>query len=135
MCGNLFLSMITRASLELGYNQQEGIDFTETFNLVTRLEAIRILLAFASYKNIKLFQMDVKSSFLNEEIYFKQPPSFEDLRHPKHINIIFKATNENLCKDLFVLMQNKFEISMMGEIKFFLGVQVKQEKEGIHIYQ
>jgi len=50
-----------------GYNQQ-GIDFTETFALVARLESIRIMLAFASYKNIKLFQMDVKSDFLNDFI-------------------------------------------------------------------
>ena len=60
-----------------GYNQQEGIDFTETFAPVARLEAIRILLAFASHKNIKLYQMDVKSAFLNgfieKEVFVKQP--------------------------------------------------------------
>jgi len=43
-----------------GYNQQEGIDFIETFAPIARLEAIRIMLSFATYKNIKLFQMDVK---------------------------------------------------------------------------
>jgi len=48
-----------------GYNKQEGIDYDETFAPVARLEAIRILLAYASHKNIKLFQMDVKSAFLN----------------------------------------------------------------------
>jgi vacuolar-type H+-ATPase catalytic subunit A/Vma1 len=46
-----------------GYNQQEGIDYDETFAPVARLEAIRIMLAYASHKNIKLFQMDVKSAF------------------------------------------------------------------------
>jgi len=56
-----------------GYNQQEGIDYDETFPPVARLEAIKILLAYAAHKSIKLFQMDVKSAFLNgflnEEVY------------------------------------------------------------------
>jgi hypothetical protein len=56
-----------------GYNQQEGIVYYENFATVARLEAIRILLAYAAYKGIKLFQMDVKSEFLNdflnEEVY------------------------------------------------------------------
>ena len=60
-----------------GYTQVEGIDFEETFAPVARLEAIRITLAYASYKNFKLFQMDVKSAFLNgfidEEVYVEQP--------------------------------------------------------------
>ena len=56
-----------------GYNQEEGIDYDETFAPVARLEAIRMLLAFASFMDFKLFQMDVKSAFLNgyieEEVY------------------------------------------------------------------
>ena len=64
-----------------GYSQQEGIDYEETFAPVARLEAIRIFLAFAASKGFKLYQMDVKSAFLNgfieEEVYVKQPPSFE----------------------------------------------------------
>ena len=61
--------------------QKEGIDFEETFAPVARLEAIRIFLAFAASKGFKVFQMDVKSAFLNgfieEEVYVKQPPGFE----------------------------------------------------------
>ena len=61
-----------------GYSQEEGIDYEETYAPVARLEGIRMLLAFACIKNIKLFQMDVKSAFLNgfinEEVYVKQPP-------------------------------------------------------------
>jgi len=76
-----------------GYNQQEGIDYDETFALVARLEAIRILLAYASHKNIKLFQMDDKSAFpngfLNEEVYVHQPPGFENTNKPNHV---FKLT-------------------------------------------
>ena len=64
----------------------EGIDFDETFAHVARLEAIRILLAYANHHNILLYQMDVKSAFLNgkieEEVYVAQPPGFEDPKHP-----------------------------------------------------
>ena len=65
-----------------GYSQEEGIDYDETFAPVARLEAICMLMAYASFMRIKLFQMDVKSAFLNgvlsEEVYVKQPPGFED---------------------------------------------------------
>ena len=63
----------------------EGIDFDETFAPVARLEAIRILLAYANHNYILLYQMDVKSAFLNgkiEEVYVAQPPGFEDLKRP-----------------------------------------------------
>jgi len=63
-----------------GYTQQEGIDFEETFAPVARLEAIRMFLAFSSFQQIKVYQMDVKSSFLNgdleEEVYIEQPEGF-----------------------------------------------------------
>ena len=65
-----------------GYTQVEGVDFDETFAPVARLESIRILLAIASHLNFKLYQMDVKSAFLNgmlqEEVYVKQPKGFID---------------------------------------------------------
>ena len=61
-----------------GYRQEEGIDYDETFTLVARLEAIRIFLAYSANKNFKVYQMDVKSAFLNgkldEEVYVQQPP-------------------------------------------------------------
>ena len=61
-----------------GYNQQEGIDYEETFSPVTSLEDKRRLLTFACYKNFILYQMDVKSAFLNgfinEEVFVGQPP-------------------------------------------------------------
>ena len=72
-----------------GYTQEEGIDYDETFAPVARLEAIRMLLAYACFMGFKLFQMDVKSAFLNgvlsEEVYVKQPPSFEDPVHPEYV--------------------------------------------------
>ena len=64
-----------------GYNQEEDIDCDETFAPVARLEAIRKLLAFASYMDFKLYQMDIKSTFLNgyiqEEVYIEQPLGFD----------------------------------------------------------
>ncbi|GKA77205.1 retrovirus-related pol polyprotein from transposon TNT 1-94 [Tanacetum coccineum] len=72
-----------------GYNQHEGIDFDETFAPVARLEAIRIFLAFATYMNFIVYQMDIKSAFLNgklkEEVYVKQPPGFESNAFPNHL--------------------------------------------------
>jgi hypothetical protein len=71
-----------------GYSQVEGLDFGETFAPVVRLEAIRLLLAYSSLNDIKLYQMDMKSAFLNDKInelvYIEQPPGFEDLRNPNH---------------------------------------------------
>jgi hypothetical protein len=72
-----------------GYTQVEGLDFGETYAPVARLEATRILLTYACAHNIKLYQMDVKSVFLNgyinEEVYVVQPPDFEDDKKPDHV--------------------------------------------------
>ncbi|KAH9296619.1 hypothetical protein KI387_040207, partial [Taxus chinensis] len=63
-----------------GYAQVEGVDFDETFVHVARMEAIRLFLAYATYKGFKVYQMDVKSTFLNgnlnEEVYIEQPDGF-----------------------------------------------------------
>ncbi|GJU93011.1 retrovirus-related pol polyprotein from transposon TNT 1-94 [Tanacetum coccineum] len=72
------LNQITLRLVAQGYNQQEGINYDETYAPVARLESIRILLAYAYALDFKLFQMDVKSAFLNgfinEEVYVAQPP-------------------------------------------------------------
>jgi hypothetical protein len=75
--------VVTRNKVRLvakGYSQVEGLDFDETYAHVARLESIRILLAYATYHGLKLYQMDVKSAFLNgpikEEVYVEQPPGF-----------------------------------------------------------
>ena len=71
------------------------MDFGENFAPVARLEAIRILLANESHHEIKLYQMDVKSAFLNgfinELVYVEQPPGFEDPRYPNHVYRLSKA--------------------------------------------
>ncbi|GJT88415.1 copia protein [Tanacetum coccineum] len=78
-----------------GYNQQEGINYDETYAPVTRLESIRILLAYACALDFKLFQMDVKSAFLNgfinEEVYVAQPLGFIDFEKPDHVYKLKKA--------------------------------------------
>jgi hypothetical protein len=78
-----------------GYSQVEGLDFGETFAPVAHLEAIRILLAFAASKGFKLYQMDVKSVFLNgviqEEVYIRQPLGFENPKYPDRVYKLSKA--------------------------------------------
>ncbi|KAI3819538.1 hypothetical protein L1987_13379 [Smallanthus sonchifolius] len=150
------------------FNQQEGIDYTEVYAPVARLEAISLFLAFASYKGFKVFQLDVKSVFLcgkvKEEVYLCQPPGFEDPINPSKVfkldkalyglhkapracrgeyllvqiyvdDIIFGSTNEGLCKEFEGIMKSKFEMSAMGELSFFLGLQVNQKEDGFFIHQ
>ncbi|GKB53494.1 retrovirus-related pol polyprotein from transposon TNT 1-94 [Tanacetum coccineum] len=78
-----------------GYRQEEGIDFEESFAPVARLEAIRIFLAFSAYMNMVVYQMDVKTAFLNgnlrEEVYVSQPNGFMDPDNPNHVYKLKKA--------------------------------------------
>nr|GEX13785.1 retrovirus-related Pol polyprotein from transposon TNT 1-94 [Tanacetum cinerariifolium] len=75
--------------------QEEGIDFEESFAPVARLEAVRIFIAFAAYKSFLIFQMDVKTTFLNgplkEEVYVAQPDGFVDPDHPENVYQLRKA--------------------------------------------
>ncbi|GJW09314.1 retrovirus-related pol polyprotein from transposon TNT 1-94 [Tanacetum coccineum] len=178
-----------------GYNQQEGIDYDETYAPVARLESIRILLAYACTLDFKLFQMDVKSAFLNgfinEEVYVAQPLGFIDFEKPDHVyklkkalyglkqapkawydrlkaflikheykigmvdntlftkkkssnliivqiyvdDIIFGSTYQDMCDEFAKIMHDEFEMSMMGELNFFLGLQIKQMEDGIFFNQ
>ncbi|GJY20318.1 putative ribonuclease H-like domain-containing protein [Tanacetum coccineum] len=148
-----------------GYNQQEGIDYDETFAPIAKLKAIRIFLAFSTYMNFIVYQMDVKSTFLNiklkEEVYVKQPLGFESNEFPNHFargkidnnlfvyktqtdvilvqlyvdDIIFGSTSTKLCKQFAKLMTQRYEMSMMGVLIDFLGFQIKQSEGGISINQ
>ena len=89
--------IVTRNKARLvaqGFTQIEGLDFGETYAPVARLESIRILLAYATHHGFKLYQMDVKSAFLNgpisELVYVEQPPGFEDPKHPGHVFRVHK---------------------------------------------
>nr|GEW47777.1 retrovirus-related Pol polyprotein from transposon TNT 1-94 [Tanacetum cinerariifolium] len=139
-----------------GHIQEEGINYEEVFAPVARIEAIRLFLAYASFMGFMWYQMDFKSAFLygtiKEEVYVCQPPGFEDPDHPDKVykvvkallvyirlleldDIIFGATNKYLCKSFKKLMKDKFHMSSMGELTFFLGLQAKLKKDGIFISQ
>nr|GFA26059.1 hypothetical protein [Tanacetum cinerariifolium] len=79
----------------VGYSQQEGIDYDETFAPVARIEAIRLFLAYDAHKDFTVFQMDVKTTFLNEilkeEVYVGQPPGFVSKQYPDHVYALDKA--------------------------------------------
>jgi hypothetical protein len=178
-----------------GYTQVEGVDFDETFAPVARLEPIRILLSISSYLQIKLYQMDVNSAFLNgilkEEVYVEQPKGFEDHQFPHHVyklkkalyglkqaprawyerlttylldqsfirgqadrtlfisnkgeqkliaqiyvdDIIFGATIDSQAHAFSDDMKQEFEMSLIGELTYFLGFQVQQTSKGIYVSQ
>nr|GEV91207.1 hypothetical protein [Tanacetum cinerariifolium] len=118
-----------------GYAQEEGIDFEESFAPVARLEAVWIFIAYAAHKSFPIHQMDVKTAFLNgplkEEVYVAQPEGFVD---PDHSEKVYR-----LRKALYGLKQAPraciFEMSLMGGMKFFLGLQIHQSPRGIFINQ
>nr|GEU29835.1 putative reverse transcriptase domain-containing protein [Tanacetum cinerariifolium] len=115
-----------------GHTQEKGIDYDEVFAPVARIEAIRLFLAYASFMGFMVYQMDVKSAFLygtiEEDVYVCQPLGFEDPDYPDKIY-------KELCKSFEKLMKDKFQMSSMGELTFFLGLQVKQKDNGIFISQ
>jgi hypothetical protein len=90
--------VITRNKARLvlqGFTQIEGLNFGEAYAPVARLESIHILLAYATHHDFKLYQMDVKSAFLNgplsELVYVEQPSGFEDPKFPNHVYKLHKA--------------------------------------------
>ncbi|GJX03442.1 retrovirus-related pol polyprotein from transposon TNT 1-94 [Tanacetum coccineum] len=175
--------------------QEESIDFKESFAPVARIEAIRIFVAYAAHKNMTIYQMDVKTAFLNgelkEEVYVSQPEGFVDQDNPSHVyklkkalyglkqalrawydmpssflisqrfskgavdptlfiwhagndillvqiyvdDIIFASTNTAMCDEFVNQMTTKFKMSMMGQMSFFLGLQISQSPKGIFINQ
>nr|GEV79777.1 putative ribonuclease H-like domain-containing protein [Tanacetum cinerariifolium] len=122
---------------------EEGIDYEEVFAHVARIESIRLFLAYSSFMGFMLYQMDVKSAFLygtiEEEVYVYQPLGFKDPDYPDKVYIVVKAlyglhqAPRDLCKAFEKLMKDKFQMSSMGELTFFLGLQVKQKQDGIFI--
>ncbi|GJU00314.1 putative ribonuclease H-like domain-containing protein [Tanacetum coccineum] len=131
-----------------GHTQEEGIDYDEVFALVARIEPIRLFLAYASFKDFVVYQMDVKSTFLygkiEEEVYVYQPLGFED---PEFLDKVYKVEKAlyglhqapRAWKEMYTefekIMHKKFQMSSMGELTFFLGLQVTQKDDGIFISQ
>jgi hypothetical protein len=101
-----------------GYAQVTGLDFEETFAPVARLESIRILLVYAAHHSFKLYQMDVKSAFLNgpikEEVYVKKPPGFEDDRYSDHVYKLSKT----LYGPSKLLISNAFKLEKVDPTLF-----------------
>ncbi|GKA03450.1 putative ribonuclease H-like domain-containing protein, partial [Tanacetum coccineum] len=141
-----------------GFRQEEGIDYDEVFAPVARIEAIRLFLAFASYMGFTVYQMDVKSAFLygtiEEEVYVYQPLCFVDPAHPNKVYKVIKALyglhqaprawyetlssflmENGFRREFEECMHKRFQMSSMGELTFFLGLQVKQQHDGIYISQ
>ncbi|GJX93362.1 putative ribonuclease H-like domain-containing protein [Tanacetum coccineum] len=124
-----------------GYTQEEGIDYDEFFALVARIEAIRLFLAYASFMNFIVYQMDVKSAFLygtiEEEVYVCQPPGFEDPEFPNKVYKVEKALYglhqalrawyETLST---YLLENRFRIGTIDKTLF-----IKKDKDDIMLMQ
>ncbi|GJZ20095.1 putative ribonuclease H-like domain-containing protein [Tanacetum coccineum] len=122
-----------------GHRQEEGIDYDEVFAPVARIEAIRIFLAFASYMGFIVYQMDVKSAFLrgtiDKTLFIKKDKHDIILVQVYVDDIIFGSTKKSWCDEFEALMKSRFQMSSMGELTFFLGLQVKQKEDGIFISQ
>nr|GEY33092.1 putative ribonuclease H-like domain-containing protein [Tanacetum cinerariifolium] len=130
-----------------GHRQEEGIDYDEVFAPVAMIESIRLFLAYASFMNYTVYQMDVKSEFLygtiKEEVYFSQPLGFVNLQFLDKVYKVEKALYGlhqaprawSLSTEFEQLMHNRFQMSSMGELTFFLGLQVEQRKYGIFLSQ
>ncbi|GJX24550.1 putative ribonuclease H-like domain-containing protein [Tanacetum coccineum] len=129
-----------------GYTQEEEIDYDEVFALVARIEAIRLFLAYASFKDFVVYQMDVKSAFLygkiEKEVYVCQPLRYEDPKFPDRVYKVEKALYglhqapkawKEMCTEFEKMMHKKFQMSSIGELTFFLGLQVTQKDDGIFI--
>ncbi|GJX39102.1 retrovirus-related pol polyprotein from transposon TNT 1-94 [Tanacetum coccineum] len=109
-----------------GYTQEEGINYDEVFPPVARTKAIRLFLAYASFKDFVIEYTMLKKHCID---YIKL------LKLVYVDDIIFGSTKKELCIAFEKLMHEKFQMSSMGELTFFLGLQVKQKKDGIFISQ
>nr|GEY73986.1 putative ribonuclease H-like domain-containing protein [Tanacetum cinerariifolium] len=129
-----------------GHRQEEEIDSDEVFAHVAKIEAIKIFLAFASFMGFIVYQMDVKSAFLygtikeevgtiDKTLFIKKDKDDIMLVQVYVDDSIFGSTKKSLCDKFEALMHKRFQMSSMGELTFFLGLQVKQSEKGIFISQ
>ncbi|GJT35720.1 retrovirus-related pol polyprotein from transposon TNT 1-94 [Tanacetum coccineum] len=103
------------------HQQEEGIDFEESFASVSRIDVIRIFVANAAYKNMTIFQIDVKRAFLNgelkEEVYVSQPEGFVDQEYPSHVynsKRPFMVSNKQHVHDIAMVEKNKLDEDLQG---------------------
>nr|GEX88042.1 putative ribonuclease H-like domain-containing protein [Tanacetum cinerariifolium] len=125
-----------------GHTQEEGIDKDEVFAPVARIKAIKLFLAYASFMGFTVCQMDVRSAFpygtIDEEVGTIDQTLFIRRQRGDFIHIqvcvddiIFGSSNPQLCREFKALMHENFQMSAMGELNFFLGLQVLQKEDGI----
>nr|GEV72532.1 copia protein [Tanacetum cinerariifolium] len=127
-----------------GYRQEEGINFKEFFAPVARLEAIRIFLAYAAHMNMVVYQMDVKTAFLNdnlrEEVYVSQPDGFVDPNNPNHVyklkNYFWVKTSSTRVSKyaLKSLKKYGFESCDLVDTPMVEKSKLDKDKEGNAIY-
>ncbi|KAA0050709.1 Beta-galactosidase [Cucumis melo var. makuwa] len=135
-----------------GFTQTYGIDYSETFSPVAKLNTVRVLLSVAVNKNWPLYQLDVKNAFLNgdlvEEVYMSLPPGFEaqfGQQASKTGNIailivyvddiVLTRDDQTEISQLKQRIGDEFEIKDLGNLKYFLGMEVARSKEGISVSQ
>nr|GEX73142.1 hypothetical protein [Tanacetum cinerariifolium] len=154
--------IVTRNKARLvaqGHTQEEEINYKEVFAPIARIKAIGLFLAYASFIGFMVYQMDAlydlhqaprawyetlknyilengfQRSKIDQTLFIKKQKGDILLVQIYADDIIFGATNKDLCKAFTKLMKDKFQVSSMGELTFFLGLQVKQKKDGIFISQ
>ncbi|GJY15427.1 putative ribonuclease H-like domain-containing protein [Tanacetum coccineum] len=140
-----------------GYTQEEGIDYDEVFDPVARYKAISLFLSYVSFMGLIVYQMDVKSAFLygtieeevawyetlstyirgiiDKTLFIKKDRGDILLVQVYVDDIIFGSIKKSLCVEFEHMMHKRFQMSFMGELTFFLGLQVQQKKDGIFISQ
>eukprot|EP00253_Pinus_taeda_P030298 PITA_30298 len=144
-----------------GFSQVEGIDYTETFSPVAKMNSIRFVLSLAASLKWEVHQMDVKSAFLHgdlhEEIYMEQPLAsskqtpalcyYDNTVYTKKVgnsliilvlyvdDFILTGIDPNLINHVKSNLKKKFEMTDLGHLHYFLGLQVLQSKEGISLSQ
>ncbi|GKA57011.1 retrovirus-related pol polyprotein from transposon TNT 1-94 [Tanacetum coccineum] len=153
-CNKKSMSLNGSRLVAKGFRKEEGIDFEESFAPVARIEAIHIFIANVAHKNMKIYQMDVKTCFLNNELREEFLPSQESSKgavdptlftkkEGKDIplvqiyvaDIILASTDPAFCNVFANIMSSKFKMSMTGKMSFFLGLQISQSPRGIFINQ
>ncbi|CAL2224945.1 unnamed protein product [Prunus armeniaca] len=116
-----------------GFTQREGLDYSETFSLVSTKDSFRIIMALTAHFNLELHQMDVKTAFLNgflkEDIFMKQPPGFiERGKENFFYDILLASSNVQLLQDTKSMLSSSFDMKDLGEAHFVLGIEIVRDR-------